>query len=154
MSLQIVGLKGGLHTSVALSNISDHIHGERLAQAREVEVLFEMQTRTWRCLVLHNLCAVFCYPNLVPHNLCAILCCTAFVLSRCASLLCTSMGLLLSSCGCSCKLLASHTFVTLQSMPLLSIVSSLFTGLTPLGCLLCDRATGLNNQSVLMCLAN
>ena len=49
VSLQIVGLKGGLHTSVALSNISDHIHGERLAQAREVEVLFEMQTRMWRC---------------------------------------------------------------------------------------------------------
>ena len=43
--LQIVGLKGGLHTGVALSNISQRIHGVRLAQASEVEVLFEMQTR-------------------------------------------------------------------------------------------------------------
>ena len=43
--MQIVGLKGGLHTGAVLSNISDHIHGERLAQANEVEVLFEMRRR-------------------------------------------------------------------------------------------------------------
>ena len=42
-----MGLKGGLHTSAVLSNVSDHIHGERLAQANEVEVLFEMQRRMW-----------------------------------------------------------------------------------------------------------
>lgn len=47
---QIVGLKGGLHTGLALSNISAHIHGVRLAQASEVEVLFEMQNRMWRFL--------------------------------------------------------------------------------------------------------
>ncbi|KAL3150246.1 hypothetical protein ABBQ32_000102 [Trebouxia sp. C0010 RCD-2024] len=42
--LEIVGLKGGLHTSVALSNVSPHIHGVRLGQTSEVEVQFEMQT--------------------------------------------------------------------------------------------------------------
>ena len=89
MSLQIVGLKGGLHTSLALSNISDHIHGKRLAQAREVEVLFEMQTRTWRRLVLRNPCAAPC--------------CTTFVLSCLASALlvlqpCLALRCLVLSC--------------------------------------------------------
>lgn len=65
--LQIVGLKGGLHTGVALSNISHHIHGERLAQAREVEILFEMQTRMSPCLALRH----------VQIGLC----CTIFILS-------------------------------------------------------------------------
>lgn len=75
MSLQIVGLKGGVHTGVALSNISNHIHGERLAQAREVEILFEMQTRMSPCLVLHKLDIVLCRIK----RMCA---------------LCTSVGLL------------------------------------------------------------
>lgn len=41
---QIVGLKGGIHTGVVLTGVTDHIHGERIAQASEVEVYFEMQS--------------------------------------------------------------------------------------------------------------
>ncbi|DBA86900.1 hypothetical protein WJX79_000527 [Trebouxia sp. C0005] len=41
--LEIVGLKGGFHTGAVLTGVSDHIHGERIAQASEVEVYFEMQ---------------------------------------------------------------------------------------------------------------
>lgn len=41
---QIVGLKGGFHTGAVLTGVSDHIHGERIAQASEVEVYFEMQS--------------------------------------------------------------------------------------------------------------
>lgn len=86
MLLQIVGLKGGLHTGVALSNISNHIHGERLAQAREVEILFEMQTRTSPCLVLRHsqivlCCTMFILSCLVLHNLHIVLCCIIFILS-------------------------------------------------------------------------
>ncbi|DBB13111.1 TPA: hypothetical protein ACH3X3_005838 [Trebouxia sp. C0006] len=40
---QIVGLKGGVHTGAVLTGVSDHVHGERIAQASEVEVYFEMQ---------------------------------------------------------------------------------------------------------------
>jgi len=39
-----VGLKGGFHTGAVLTGVSDHIHGERIAQASEVEVYFEMQS--------------------------------------------------------------------------------------------------------------
>ena len=42
---QIVGLKGGFHTGAVLSGASSSVHGERIAQAREVEVYFEMQSR-------------------------------------------------------------------------------------------------------------
>ncbi len=41
---QIVGLKGGVHTGAVLTGVSDHVHGERIAQASEVEVYFEMQS--------------------------------------------------------------------------------------------------------------
>lgn len=51
--VQIVGLKGGLHTSVALSNVSPHIHGVRLGQTSEVEVQFEMQTGKWPCVAAY-----------------------------------------------------------------------------------------------------
>ena len=46
MHMQIVGLKGGLHTMAVLSGATDHIHGARLGQAGEIEILFEMQSKT------------------------------------------------------------------------------------------------------------
>ena len=42
--VQIVGLKGALHTMTVLSGATDHIHGARLGQAGEIEILFEMQS--------------------------------------------------------------------------------------------------------------
>lgn len=43
--LQIVGLKGALHTVTVLAGATDHIHGARLGQAGEIEILFEMQSK-------------------------------------------------------------------------------------------------------------
>ncbi len=48
---QIVGLKGGVHTGAVLTGVSDHIHGERIAQASEVEVYFEMQSELQESLI-------------------------------------------------------------------------------------------------------
>ena len=42
--MQIVGLKGALHTVTVLSGATDHVHGARLGQAGEIEILFEMQS--------------------------------------------------------------------------------------------------------------
>ena len=44
LGVQIVGLKGGLHTMAVLSGVTDHIHGARLGQAGEIEINFEMQS--------------------------------------------------------------------------------------------------------------
>lgn len=61
--MQIVGLKGGFHTGAVLTGVSDHIHGARLAQACEVEILFEMQSRAPHppmCFLLNKPCFTLC----------------------------------------------------------------------------------------------
>ena len=44
LRMQIVGLKGGMHTMAVLSGVTDHIHGARLGQAGEIEINFAMQS--------------------------------------------------------------------------------------------------------------